>query len=236
MRRYIGRGLAAGLAGCLLWTVAGCRNNLWWEYRDDPYMADVAKRGDTEVIRSVNSMNKDDRQMGLRILANRAGEFRHSGKLEEAREYEEVIVRRYFVEQEPEVRACIVRLCAPACGRGSTRMVKFLLDRIAAGEYPGYAALSLAALHPKNAFENIEPLTRHPAPEVRLQAAEALTVLGDPRGYETVSRVWRGMRKSIWPDKLDGIPLDEAKEGLEFRAERAFGKPLEEREREGRNQ
>ncbi len=231
-----GRGLQASLAGCLLWGILGCQNNLWWEYRDDPYIANVANKGDAEVMRSVNGMNKDDRQMGLRIIATRAGECRRLGKLEEAREYEEVIVRRYFVEKEPEVRACIVRICAPACGRGSTRMVKFLLDRIAAGEYPGYAALSLAALHPRNAYENIEPLTRHPAPEVRLQAAEALAVLGDPRGYEAVSRVWRGMRKSIWPDKVDGVPLKDAREGLELRAERAFGKRLEEGDREGRRE
>lgn len=202
----------------------GCGDGLWSS--GGAYNTGMAERPTPEVYRSVNATRKDERQAALRIVANRAGEARRQGRPESARELEEVIIRRYFVEKEQEVRACIVRLCAPAVGRGSSGMVRFLRDRIAAGEFPGFAALSLASLAPKNAVLDIEPLTRHPAPEVRLQAATALSVLGDPRGYDAVARVWRGMRDSVWPDPLDGVPLAEARASLEARAERGFGTRL----------
>lgn len=215
---------AAGLAGLLL---AGCGSSgVWWDYRDDPYIADLAKRGDAEVVRAVNSVNRDERIMGLRILAQRAGEARRSGNAAEADRLEEIIVRRYFVEKDTAVRACVVRICAPVIGRGSSRMVTFLQERIAAGEFPGYAALSLASLSPRNAFADVEPLTRHPAPEVRLQAAIALTVLRDPRGFEAVNRTWRGMHEPVWPEKVEGVPVAEARRSLAARAQRAFGRPL----------
>ncbi len=214
------------LAAILLCPVSGCGDAMLWQYRDDPYIAGVAAKGDQEVLRAVNAPSGNERQMALRILADRAGELRRAGRRDEAAAIEEIIIRRYFVEKEPDVRACIVRICASAVGRGSSAMVRFLRDRIAAGEFPGYAAVSLASLGPKGAYEDIAPLTRHPDPEVRLQAATALAALGDPRGYDAVARVWRGMEHSLWPETVDGMSLAEARDGLEARARRGFGKPL----------
>lgn len=206
---------------------SGCGSSgMWWDYRDDPYIADMVKRGDQEAVRAVNSVNRDERIMGLRIVAQRAGEARLAGRVDEANRLEEIVVRRYFGEKDTAVRACIVRICAPMIGRGSDRMVVFLRERIAAGEFPGYAALSLASLSPRNVFVDIEPLTRHPAPEVRLQAAIALTVLRDPRGFEAVNRTWRGMREPAWPDRVEGVSLAEARNNLAARAQRAYGRPL----------
>ena len=224
--RHSGRGgVFPAVFACLV-LLAGCDNRMWWEYRDDPYMADIAKKGEAEVLRGVNAAKPEERQMALRMLATRASEARREGRPEEAREMETVIIRRYFVEKDQVVRACIVRICATTVGRGSTAMVKFLRERIAAGEFPGYAALSLASLGPRDAFLDIEPLARHPAPEVRYQAAEALAILGDPRGYEPVAKVWRSMQGSLWPDRIDGVPMPDAKRSLELRAMRVFGKPL----------
>lgn len=217
--------LAFVLAVCIIALIAGCDNNLWWEYRDDPYIANMAKKGEHEVFRNLNSTNKDQRQMALRIVASRAGEQRRLGNHDTAARLDELIIRRYAIEKEPTVRACIVRVCAPAVGR-SEAMVKFLRDRIAAGEFPGYAALSLASLAPRGAYQDIEPLTRHPAPDVRLQAAIALTVLGDPQGFDSVARVWRGMQPPLWPDRIEGMQLAEARTNLEMRARRGFGRPL----------
>ncbi len=125
------------------------------------------------------------------------------------------------------MRACIVRLAAPAVGRGSSAMVRFLRDRIAAGEFPGYAALSLASLGPKNVYADIAPLTRHPAPEVRYQAALALALLGDARGYDAAASVWRSMRSAMWPDRVEGMFVDEARDSLQARATRGFGRALQ---------
>lgn len=217
------------ITACVAFSLAlsGCYNDtMWWEYRDDPYIADMAKKGDQEVLRNLNSTKKEHREIALRILAYRAGVAREQGRRESAQEMEAMIIRRYLVEKEQDVRAGIVRICAPAVGRGSSAMVTFLRERIAAGEFPGYAALSLASLGPRNAWEDIDPLTKHPAPEVRLQAAEALVVLRDPRGYETVQRVWSSMKIGAWPDRIDGVPLLEAKSSLEMRANRSFGRSL----------
>ncbi len=216
--------LSALLLGLVL--AAGCNDNVWRDYRDDPFLADLASRSEEDAIRGANSLDRSERLTALRLLAHRAGVARRNGRADEADRLEEIILRRYQSERDQAVRAGIVRICAPAAGRGSARMVEFLRERIAAGEFPGYAALSLASLAPRDAFVDIEPLTRHPAPEVRLQAAAALTVLGDPRGFEPVARVWRGMQGPAWPDQIEGVSLAEARIGLAQRANRAFGRPL----------
>ncbi|MCC8179825.1 MAG: HEAT repeat domain-containing protein, partial [Planctomycetes bacterium] len=140
--------------------------------------------------------------------------------------FEDIIIRRYLAERDTEVRACVVRICAPLTSPGSRRMVEFLRARIAAGEFPGYAAIALADIAPRIAFNDIEPLTRHPDPGVRYQAAIALTTLADPRGFEPVARVWRGMEMKNWPDKVEGSNLEEARAALAGRAVRSFGRPL----------
>lgn len=226
---FWGGGRRAGavtVAVALVLALAGCQDNMWWEYRDDPYIANLAEKGEGEVIRGINSPNREQRMTALRVAASMAGEARLRGRMDRARELEEIIIRRYFVEKDQEVRACIVEMCAPSVGRSSA-MVRFLRERIAAGEFPGYAAMSLAALAPKSAFEDIEPLTQHPAPDVRLQAATALTILGDPRGYDSVVKVWKGMESTIWPDRIEGVTRRDARRSLEARAMRAFGKPLQ---------
>ncbi|MCL2000736.1 MAG: hypothetical protein FWG74_04810 [Planctomycetes bacterium] len=212
------------LSGAVL--AAGCNDNVWRDYRDDPFLADLAERGEQPALREINSFDQNQRLTALRLIAHQAGAARRNGRIDEAERLEGAILRRYQVEREPAVRAGIVRICAPAVGRGSSGMAAFLRERIAAGEFPGYAALSLVSLEPGGAFAYIEPLTRHPAPEVRLQAATALTTLRDPRGIEPVARVWRGMQVPPWPDRIEGAPLFEAKAGLAQRAERAFGQPL----------
>ncbi len=217
---------AAALLALALAAGSGCGDGMWLEYRDDPYIAAIAGKSDQELLRSVNAARGDERQMALRILADKAGELRRRGKRNAAADIEEIIIRRYFVEKEQEVRACVVRICAPSVGRGSSAMVRFLRDRIAAGEFPGYAALSLASLGPKDAYADIAPLTRHPAPEVRYQAALALTLLGDQRGYDATAMVWRGMQTSLWPDRVEGMALDEARDSLQARAKRGFGREL----------
>lgn len=205
---------------------AGCRDNIWWEYRDDPYLAAVAHEGDAEMLRNINSVYQDNRQIALRLAAQQAAKMRRSGAISEAERLENIIIRRYGVEKEQQVKLCIIRICAPACGPGSTLMVQFLRARLAAGEFPGHAALALVELHPKGVVNDIIPLTRHPAPEVRYQAAVALSVLGDPKGYPEVVRVWQSMGSPSWPPMVDGVTIDEAKIALEQRAERGFGQRI----------
>ncbi len=219
--------LVLGLSCLAVLFAAGCDSLMWLDYRDEPYLADMAAAGGAEVLRQVNATNPEKRKLALRIVADAACDARRRGNAVEADKLEEIIVRRYFVEKETAVRACIVRICAPLAGNDSTRMPEFLRGRIAAGEFSGYAAMSLAALRPPNALADIEPLTRHPAPEIRYQAAKALTVLGDPRGFDAVCRVWRGMGGGgAWPAHIEGVPLGDARDALQLRARRSFARPL----------
>lgn len=208
-------------AACLF--ASGCRENMWWEYRDDPYLAAMAKGGENDMLRNINSVYEDNRQAALRLAAHRVGEYRRAGRVADAERLEGVIIRRYQIEKEPAVRLCIIRICAPACGTGSTAMVKFLRARVAAGDYPGHAALSLAELRPRGVVADILPLTRHPAPEVRYQAAVALAMLGDPGGYPDAARILKSMDSAGWPAVVDGIPLGEAKASLDQWIRRGFG-------------
>lgn len=191
----------------------------------DSGLAGMTGQGGDEILRSVNSPDRERRVAALRLAASGADVLRRRGDAAAADELDNVVIRRYFAERDDAVRAVIVRVCAPAAGR-SAAMARFLQGRIAEGEFPGYAALSLAVMAPRSAYPDIEPLTRHPAPDVRLQAATALTVLGDPRGFASVRRVRRGMEPGLWPDESGGVPLAEARAGLEARALRAFGRAL----------
>ncbi len=199
---------------------------MWWEYYDDPYLAEMAKSGDQEMLRNINSPQTTHRQAALRLAAYRASQARRRGNAQDAERLEDIIIRRYRMEKDPAVRLMIIRIVAPACGRGSTHMVRFLRSRIAAGDYPGHAALALADLHPRGVVNDIIPLTRHPAPEVRYQAALALSVLGDPAGFQAVRRIWKSMASANWPAKVDGIPLEEARLDIERQALRGFGQRL----------
>ncbi len=205
----------APLLLCLA-ALAGCSGG------DGAPPAGIDGTGGRESVRNINSGDPDQRMAALRAAAGRAGELRARGRVDQARDLEEIVFRRYFVEREQRVRACVVEACAPSMGR-SPGAVRFLRGRIAAGEFPGPAALSLAAMAPRSAFGDIEPLTRHPDPGVRLQAAAALTVLGDRRGREAVVRVLRGMEPGLWPEELGGVSRSAAKADLEARARRAFG-------------
>jgi hypothetical protein len=62
---------------------------------------------------------------------------------------------------------------------------------------------------------------------VRLQAATALTVLGEPRGFESVRRVWLGMEPGLWPEEIEGVAIRDARAGLAAQARRAFGRDPE---------
>lgn len=212
--------------GPVLLLLAGCGDYVWYAYRDDPYLAETGGKAEGEVMRGLNSPSRDERQIAIRLLAQRAAAARSRRDIQTADRIDEVVIRRYTLERDNSVRACVVRLYAPVAGRGSNRVVEFLRGRIAAGEFPGYAALSLAAIRPRSAFQDIEPLTRHPDTAVRYQAAVALTVLGDPRGFDPVARVWRGMTSPPWPGTVEEMDFAVAKTNLERQAARSFGRPL----------
>lgn len=217
--------LLLAIVVCL--ALAGCTENMWWEYRDDPYIADMAKRGDQSMLSNINSPYSDTRQTALRLAATEAAKARREMRHADAERLEGIILRRYAMEKEPAIKLCIIRICAPACGPGSTQMVTFLRGRIAAGEFPGHAALSLATMNHKNAAVDVIPLTRHPAPEVRYQAAVALTLIADPRGIQEVARIIHSMENQPWPAVVDGMSLEDARIALAKRARMTFGQAIQ---------
>jgi hypothetical protein len=178
--------------------------------------------GPEEALRNLGSIYAETRQAALRATAYHARRYRRSGRPEEARRLDEAIIRRYRVERNRAVRLCVIRLAAPIAGEGNPAMGVFLRSVLAEGEFSGDAALSLAMLRSPGALNDILPLTRHPSPATRYQAAVALTVLADPAGRAAVFRVRQSMDHPGWPARLEGITLAEAKLSLDRMAERAF--------------
>jgi hypothetical protein len=211
------------IAGGLL--APGC-GEVWPERPDNYPAVELAGRELREILREVNSQDPNKRLIALRLVSHQAGLAWRAGRKAEAIELGEAVFRRYAAERNSGIRLCIVLVCGPALGTLGGRTIAFLRNRIAAGEMPGYAALALAFLEPQGVFEDIEPLTRHPEPEIRLQAAEALTTLPDPRGFAAVTRVWENMTSPAWPETIRGVALPEARSALAARAARNFGRPL----------
>jgi HEAT repeat protein len=201
----------------LLIIAAGCESTPWTDSR-------VSGSGVDQAMQNVNSLDTGERISACRFLAARAGEAARRGNRDEAARLAGTVFRRYQAEKDEAVRLSIVRLCAPEIGPADGATAAFLRTRMAAGEFPGHAALALASLAPPNAFEDLEPLSRHPDPEVRLQAAEALIALMDPRGFTVVNRIWRSMRRPVWPAVVAGVELEAARDGLAARTIRCFGR------------
>jgi hypothetical protein len=217
--------LAAGLAMAGGLAAPGC-GDAWPERPDGRPAVELAGRELREILRDVNSQDPAKRLIALRLVSHQAGQAWRAGRTAEAIELGETVFRRYAAERNAGIRLCLVRVCAPALGTLGGKTIDFLRNRIAAGEMPGHSALALAFLDPQGAFGDIEPLTRHPEPEIRLQAAEALTTLPDPRGFAAVARVWANMTSPAWPETIRGVPLPDARSALAARAARNFGRPL----------
>lgn len=201
----------------LLHFLAGCGGAPWADSR-------AAGSGVDKAMRNVNSPDAGERISACRFLAAKAGEATRRGDRDEVARLAGTIFRHYYEEKNEAARLCIIRICVPEIGLADGLAAAFLRTRVAAGEFPGHAALVLAALAPPGAFEDLEPLSRHPDPEVRLQAAEALIALMDPRGFAVVNRVWRGMRRPVWPAVVAGVEMEEARDGLAARTARCFGR------------
>lgn len=191
-----------------------------WDYRDDPYLAEYMEFGEKTCIRKTNSVYTDDRQVALRCLAETADQLRRAGDTANADRLVSIIIDRYQREQDEGVRSCIIRLCAPVCGRNSQVMQAFLCRLIAEGEPE--AALSLAAAKPGNGLALLIPLTRHPKMEVRYEGAMALTVLGDQGGTEAVYIVVNQMKPHAWPSRIRQQSLIHARDTLRARADRMY--------------
>ena len=201
----------------LLHLLAGCGNAPWADSR-------LVGSGVDKAMRSVNSSDAGERIAACRFLAAKAGEAARRGDRDEAARLSAAVFRYYFTEKDEAARLCVIRICVLEIGSVDETVAAFLRARIAAGEFPGHAALALAALAPPDAFKDLEPLSRHPDPEVRLQAAEALIALMDPRGFAVVNRIWRSMRRPVWPAMIAGVELEAARDGLAARTARCFGR------------
>ena len=102
----------------------GCPETMQRQYRDDPFLADMAADGDGEMLRNINSLYADNRRTALHLAAFRSGRARREGFVNDAARLENIIIHRYQAEKDPALRLYIVRVCAPLCGRGASAMVR----------------------------------------------------------------------------------------------------------------
>ncbi len=215
------------LALCLLVGLAGtgCESRVLWSYRDDPYLEDYRALGEAHCVGKLNSVYVDDRQVALRVLAHEAARARHQGHAEHADRLTRLILERFREDKHPEIKSCVVSICAPICGKGNQLVERFLRQCIARGPWAADAALSLAALRPEEGMALLGPLARHPSPPVRYRAALALTAIGDARAAGVVADVVQSMSRPAWPSTVNGVPLRRAREALAHRAERLWDPP-----------
>lgn len=217
------RSLLLLLFAFVLVTSVGCERRVMWEHRDDPYLHDVSLLTEDEVLSMTRSFYIDDRQLALRELANRSARARERGDDTTADRLVLMLIRQYEKYRDPEVRGTIISLCAPVCASESERMMSFLRKRIAEGAWVVEAAHALAAARPDDGLSILMPLTQHPSPEIRFEAAMALTCLGDPAARPVVDGVVAEMHGERWPGTLRDIPLANARELLAARSARLWG-------------
>jgi hypothetical protein len=210
----------AFLAAVLLLT--GCERRVFWSYRDDPYLHNYAVGGEKICVESLGSLYLDDRQVALRVLAENSARARAAGDVAQADRLLELILRRYKKDRSAEIRSCIISLCLPVCGCGSKEARDFLCQLLAGGAWSEPAAIALASITPEQAFPLLEPMTKHPSPLVRYEAAMALTVLGDERGEAIVRDIIAEMASNTWPQSIHDLPKSLAAATLSARADRAW--------------
>lgn len=214
--------LASGMLTILLLAGSGCERRVLWEYRDDPYLADYAQRPEAQLLRKLRSRYTDDRQITLRILADRAAAARRAGNEIEAERLVQILLNHYRKDRNPGTRGTILEICLPVAGPGSRLAETWLRERIADGSWTIPAARTLALVSPDRAAPLISPLTQHPILPVRYEAALVLCNLGDRRSESAARDVLAEMAEPAWPRRVAELPLAQARANLAARIERIW--------------
>lgn len=214
------RRLVLAAAAALVALVAGgCKRHWFYEWRDEPYVRPVFRKGEAAALAWMDSVWVDDREIGVRALGVHAREARARGDEATARRLARRLMDHYETESCPETRGLILALCLREAGEGDAEVHAFLVAKLAAGEHPAAAAQSLAALRPPGAFEAIDAALRRCASfETRYELLEALWLLGDARAVPVLERVLAEF-DSTWPERIHRQPRAECRKALAGRLE-----------------
>jgi len=214
------RGLAVAAAAALAALAAGgCKRHWFYEWRDEPYVRPIFRKGEAAALAYMDSVWVDDREIGVRALAVHAREARERGDEATARRLARRLMDHYETESCPETRGLILALCLREAGEGDAEVHAFLVARLLAGEHPAAAAQSLAALRPPGAFEAIEGALRRSASfETRYELLEALWLLGEARAVPVLERALAEF-DSAWPERIHHQRRAECRRALAGRLE-----------------
>ncbi|MFW5856461.1 MAG: hypothetical protein ACOCX4_01170 [Planctomycetota bacterium] len=221
-----GRMRGALCAAAVLVVLVGCQRHAFYEYDDEPYLSARADATPERCRQMLQSPYWDEREIAMRLLATRAREHRMRGEAGEAARLIGLLVSHYRErERDPRLRSVLVGICLRDAGVASPEVVRLLREAMARGETVIDACHTAAALRLPDAYSMVAPFLEHPRPEVRYEAALALTTLGDSRGRAPVLALADRMYAPAWPERLGGMPLAQRREALRARSRRMLGAP-----------
>jgi hypothetical protein len=184
---------------------SGCKRHCWYEWRDEPYVRKVHRRGERKALQQMRSFWIDDREIGARALAVIAREAREAGDETTARRLAHELMDHYRRERDFETRGVILALCLREAGEGDPQVQAFLKSRLNSGEHPAAAAYSLASLRPPGAFEAIAAAYRRARSHgLRYELLGALWLLGDRRAIPLIEGALAELDRE-WPERVHGM-------------------------------
>ena len=192
---------------------AGCGPALWYEWRDEPYVRPVYRRGASYCLRLLESRFASRREIAARALSVIARERRRAGDDEGARRLARRLMEFYRRQEDERTRAAVAALCLKNCGPDPA-LEAFLKERIKRRETPTSAAMTLAAWRTPGAFEVISSLLADDH-ETRYEALMALWLLGDARGVRAFEKALSEI--DSWPERIHHMPKAVYRKNLEER-------------------
>jgi hypothetical protein len=206
----------AALLPCLLVALgaAGCKRRWLYEWRDEPYIRPVFKKGEEKALARMSSMWVDDREIGVRALGALAREARERGDETKARELAGKLMTHYETERNPETRSMILAVCLREAGNGDSTVHAFLKSKLNSGEHPAAAAYCLATLRPPGTFGAISSALNHSEDfELRYELLGALWLLGDARAVPILERELAAVDEH-WPERVHHMKKPDYRKAL----------------------
>jgi hypothetical protein len=216
--RCVKAGAAILLCGLALAGLGGCEKRPLYEYTDEPYIRTSQQLDEKRLQHQLQSIYRDERERALRAFAARGAEALAQGRTVEARRVGRLLMAHYRREREVRVRSSIVGICLRQLGLREDGVYAFLRERVAEGDCVSDACHTLVALQAPEAYDTIAPLVDHPRPDVRYEAALALSGLRDARVPAVLREVAASMKTDAWPPAIYGMPLSQCRVNLLSRA------------------
>jgi S-adenosylmethionine/arginine decarboxylase-like enzyme len=222
----LSRSLSGVLLVCGLVASIGCEQHALYAYRDEAYLVRYEERN-ADPRAMLRSFCRDEREIGLRLLAVMAREHVRAGESDAADAAVATLLTHYKKEFSPQVRSFLISVCLPEAGVRNDRVLGFLEDRLVEGNHTVDALHAMTRLYGKEQMERVASFLEHPRPEVRYAAAMAVSCCRDPGVVRALRNLAETMSPERWPSRVRGMTRTQCRQNLAARAD-ALERSLEE--------